>query len=147
LREQRLPPLEIRQQQVEHVPGLLAMRRDHRQADAARCRPVAQAGLVGVPDLAPPGLDALRGFKLGTQERGQQLRREVAGADVHPGVLVDLPAEEAAAIRTLLADDLGPLHVPRVVDQQRAALPADDVLGLVKALRRQHAEGARERPR
>ena len=34
---------------------------------------------------------------------------KVRGADVDPGVLVDLAAKEAAAVGALLADDLGAL--------------------------------------
>ena len=50
----------------------------------------------------------------------------------HPRVLVDLAAEELAAVGALLPDDLGALDESRIVDEQRAALAGDDVLRLVE---------------
>ncbi len=55
------------------------------------------------------------------------------------------PRKNCAAVRALLADDLGALDEARVVDEQRAAFAADDVLGLVEAERAELADRA-ERP-
>ena len=53
-----------------------------------------------------------------------------------------MPAEETAAIRAFFAQNLGAFNQFRIVDQQGAAFAASEVLCLVKALRRQRAEGA-----
>ena len=45
-----------------------------------------------------------------------------------------------APVRPLLTDDLRALDVARIVDDDRASLSAREVLGLVEALRRHHAE-------
>ncbi len=58
---------------------------------------------------------------------------DVRRTEVDPGVLVDLAAEELAAVGALLLDDLGPLDPVRAVDEQRAALAAHHVLRLVEA--------------
>src|SRR5206468_9081665 len=70
---------------------------------------------------------------------------EIAGAKIDPGVLVDLPAEEAAAVGTFFADDLGALDVCRIVDQQRAPFAAGEIFGFVKTLGR-HASKCSQRP-
>ena len=54
-----------------------------------------------------------------------------------------LAAEKAAAVRTFFPDDLRSLDVLRVVDQQRPALPAGEVLCLVKTLCRKYSEGTK----
>src|SRR5262245_42097310 len=100
---------------------------------------------IVVPEAPPRGLDALARLQLRVEVGGEDVGGYVAGPDVHPGVLVDQSPKEPAAVRALLADDLRPLGEARVVDEQRAALAAVDVLGLVEALRREAAEGA-ERP-
>ena len=53
---------------------------------------------------------------------------------VHPGVLVDLTAQEHAAVGALFADDLGVLDLRRILDQQRAAFAHAVVLGLVEGI-------------
>ena len=87
----------------------------------------------------------VRLLHLRPKEGRDQLARKVGRADVHPRVLVDLAAEELAAVGALFADDLGALDEPRVVDQQRAALARDDVLRLVEATAAEVADRA-ERP-
>ena len=51
-----------------------------------------------------------------------------------------MPAEEATSIGAFLADDLGAFNHRWVVNQQRAALAAGEIFGLVEALRRQFAK-------
>ena len=60
-------------------------------------------------------------------------------------VLVDLAAEEPRAIGALLLHDLGALDERRVVDQQRTAFAAREVLRLVEAEGRELAV-ATDRP-
>ena len=73
-------------------------------------------------------------------ELGQQVGREDVGqaerrAGVLPGVLVDLAEHERTAVGALVVEDPRPVDVAGVVEHQRAALAADEVLGLVEAQR------------
>ena len=103
--------------------------------------------VVALPDgAAARAVISLGLLELRPQERRDDLARQIRRADVDPGVLVDLAAEELRAVGALLADDLGALDEARVVDQQRAALAGDDVLGLVEAERRRAAPMRAERP-
>ncbi len=89
-----------------------------------------------MPDVLPGGLDHRVGFELCQQKRRQQIGRQIAGTDIHPGVFIHLPPKKAAAIGAFLADNFGLLHILRVVDQQRAAFAALEIFSFVKALRR-----------
>ena len=64
---------------------------------------------------------------------GEHLVQRVRGADVHPGVAVDLAAEELLAIGAAVAEELTARDILRPVQHERAALPAVDVLRLVEA--------------
>ena len=66
-----------------------------------RTGPIRQMLAVEVPDLLAVALDLLALFQLGQQEGCQDVRRQVARADIHPGVLVHLAAEETAAVGAL----------------------------------------------
>lgn len=85
--------------------------------------------------------DLVERIQLSGEERSEDLRRQVARADVDPRVLVDLAAEEPTAVGALLTDDLGPLAQRRVVDQESPALAALDVLGGVERQGAQVADG------
>ena len=52
-----------------------------------------------------------------------ELAERVGGADIDPGVLVDLSTVEAAAVRALLVDDLGALDEALVVDEKAPPSP------------------------
>ena len=71
-------------------------------------------------------------FKLRQKERGDNLARQERRADVDPGVLVHLSAEEQCAIGALFPNDLRPLNPGSIVYQERPSLTRDDILGLVK---------------
>src|SRR5690242_16583557 len=114
------------------------MRRLHAPTDG----PIAKAGVVALPDLLAPALDLLARLELPEENGREQVRREIAGADVHPRVFVDQAAEETAAVCAFLADDLGSLHERRIVDQQCTALAAAEVLRLVEAEGGKGSEGA-----
>ena len=122
--------------------SLLAVRGDDRQADPALGGPGLQVLVVSLPDLLPPGLNRLPLFQLGIEDGGQQVGGQVARAQVDPGVFIHLAPEETAAVGAFLPDDLGPLDVLGVVDQQGPSLAAGEVLGLVETLGGHTAEGA-----
>ena len=68
---------------------------------------------VALMDLAAALQDRIELLELRLQECAQDLRRQERRADVDPGVLVDLTAEELLAVGALVADDLGPLDAAR----------------------------------
>src|SRR5215212_5608419 len=132
--DQPLAHPERGQQHVKHVVGLLAMLRHDREAHVVYHGPVLKMLVVIIPNALPLRLNLLAGLELGIQESGEHLRWKITGAQVNPGVLVYLAAEEAAAVGAFLPDNLRALHVNRVVYEERATLTADKVLGLVEAL-------------
>src|SRR4028118_1054403 len=69
-------------------------------------RQLGERVVVRPPVGEPPRRELPGPFQLCVQERGEDLAGKVRGADVDPGVLVDLPAKEAAPIGSLLPDDL-----------------------------------------
>src|SRR6266550_7371292 len=91
----------------------------------------------------PPSLvlNLISRFKLRIKKRRQKIRWQVTRPQVQPRVLIHLPAKEAAAVGSFLSNDLGAIEVSRIVDDQRAAFATGEILGLVKALSRQAAEG------
>src|SRR5438128_1763658 len=85
-----------------HAPGM---------GDAAGLGPVAQLRVVPLPDAPPLRLNLGARLQLRVKEGGEQVRGEIARAQVDPGVLVHLAAKEAAAVGAFLPDDLGALDV------------------------------------
>jgi len=81
------------------VERLLAIRRHDRQGGPVPAGPSTERLVIALPDEAPRGLDPISRLELRQQDGGQQVRRQVAGAEVGPRVLVNLAAEEAAAVR------------------------------------------------
>ncbi len=139
----RVRAVEAREQQVEHVMRLLAVRRNRGQHDVVLPRPSSRkTGPVALPDGAPLGLDPLARLQLREQEGGEQFRRKPRRTDVHPGVLVHVAAEERRPVGALLPNDLGARDEVGVVEQDRPAFAALDVLRLVEALRRHQSEAA-----
>src|ERR1035437_2868075 len=116
------------------------MVRHDRTGNAPVLGPTAQVMVVILPYLLPRGLDARPNFQLRVQEGRQHVTHHIARPDIDPRILVHLSAEKPAAIRALLADDFGPLDQGRVIDEQRAALAASNVLGFMETLRSQAAE-------
>src|SRR4029077_19008302 len=95
--------------------------------------PGSQLARIGFPDLSPPRLDLIAVFELGPEECGQQVRGEIARPDVYPRVLVHLSAEKSASVGSLFSKNFGALIKLRIIDQQRAAFSAREILGLVEA--------------
>lgn len=102
--------------------------------------------LVPPPQLPALPKDMVELLHLGPQEGGAELADEAGGADVDPGVVRHLVAEEAGPIGAVFPDDLGALDIFRGVDEQGAALAALDVLGLVERQGGQVADAAQLPP-
>jgi len=99
-----------------------------------------------IPDRQPFGSDGLGFFHLSPEEGGNQFAGEVGGTDVDPGVLVDLTAEELAAVGALFADDLGAVGVGRIIDQQGATFAGDDILGFMERIAAKISNGTQRAP-
>src|SRR5271170_2898325 len=142
---QSLAALERGEYQIKHVISLLALGGNHGQANVVIFLGHAlQMPPVVFPESTPLALDFLSALQLRQQERGQQVGRQITGPDIHPSVLIDLTAEELAAVGALFADDHGAFDHLRIVHHHGSSLTANDVLSLVKALCAQAAEGAGE---
>ena len=127
---------------VEHVGVMDATEGRVGEAQVSGSGQRLEAGGVAGVDGVALGGDFLGLFELGVEEGGDEFRGEVGGADVDPGVLVDFATEELGAVGTFLPDDFRALDETRVVDDQRATLAADEVLGLVEAVAAEVADGA-----
>src|SRR4030081_2864823 len=101
--------------------------------------------MVAVPQCAPPHLQTLGVLELRPKESGNDVAGKEGGAEIDPCVLVDLAAQETAAIGALLAQDFGPANIGRIVYQQRASLAGNEILGFVEADCGEIADAA-ERP-
>src|ERR1700722_2615391 len=110
------------------------MRWDDGQPHTTGSGPVRKFKGVTFPDLLPPGLNAWPDFQLSKKKRRQHVAHDIAGTEINPRVLVHLPSEKQAAVGAFLANYLGALEVDWIVDEQRAALAASDVLCLVETL-------------
>src|SRR5688572_12171306 len=111
------------------MPSWIAVFWHARQGRAAPGCPLGELRSVAGPENPSPSLDIAGAFQLRAQDCGVQLRRQVTRADVYPGVLLGLAAEEGGAVRPFLAQDLGALHQRGIVHEQRATFAAGYVLG------------------
>src|SRR5262249_20058169 len=76
--------------------------------------------VVELIDLSPPFRDGVQEFELGIEKSATNLARNVAGADIDPGVFIHLTAEELPAVGPLVANNLGALDVLGRVDAKSA---------------------------
>src|SRR5262249_54310756 len=121
------------QQDVVHVGIVSAVFGDDRAAELSSPLEVLERLVICLPDRDSLRRDRARLLELGSEEGRADVADEVRGTEVDPGVLVDLTAEELAAVGPFLLDDLGPLDPVRPIDQEGAAFAARHVLCLVEA--------------
>src|SRR5271157_469681 len=91
--------------------------------------------LVVAPDSSPFVLNLVPSLQLREQKSCKKIGRKIAGAKIHPAILVDLPPEELAPVRSFLPNDQGPLHEFGIVHEQGAAFSTSDILGFMETLR------------
>ena len=120
--------VDIPQLDIEHVRIVLAVRRYARQLDAPSLRQRQETVVVLLPQCQTALVDAFRHFQLAPQVGGLQVRHQIAGADVAPGIFVDLTTEELAAVGALLADDFRPIDQSRIVHQRRTTFAAGGIV-------------------
>lgn len=127
---------------IEHVRIVLATGRGLRQAQMSGVGQWLEAGgIAGVNGVPLPG-DFIGLFELGVEEGGDEFRRQIRGAEIHPRVFVHLATEELGAVGTLFSEDFRAFHKARVIDDQGAAFAADEVFGLVEAVAAKVSDGA-----
>src|SRR5271157_3886691 len=95
---------------------------------------------IALMDGPAPLADLVEHLELGKEKRRTDLAGYIRRPHIHPGIFVNLAAEELAAVGALVADDLRPVDQLRIVDAESAPLAADVILGLVKAVRTQIAD-------
>src|SRR5215467_9545569 len=131
--DESLPRVQVRKQHVEKMISGIAVGRHLRQAHAVSLCPGGEPLLIARKDASAPGLNILVVLELSQEEGREELRGQITRPDVHRSVLVDLTAEESAAVGAFLAQDLGTLHPCLLVQQQRTAFAARDVFRIVEA--------------
>ena len=103
---------------------------------------MGEALVVGAPQHEPLGSDFVGCLELCPQVRGTYLARHERRPKLDPRVLLHLAAEELAAIRTLLVQDLRPLDPRGIFDHQSPTLAAVHVLCLMEAHAAEVADSA-----
>src|SRR3989338_3038751 len=98
---------------------------------------VVKSGMIALPNKASPFHDRFRRYQLRQQKCRDQNTRQIRGADVQPGVLLDFPSKKLAAVSAFFPDNLRPFGKPWVVDQKRTAFARLQCFGLVKTKRGQ----------
>src|SRR5678816_3635231 len=109
MRDQCLPCIKGRRDHIEHVVRLFAFGWDNREPDAVCFGPGTQLARVCFPGLSSPRLNLIAVSELCAEECGQQVRRQIARPNIHPGVFVDLAAEKSASIGSLFPKNFGAL--------------------------------------
>ncbi len=130
------------EKQVIHMVRMFAMSRNHRLADIILFSPTPEIFIIVFPNFPASRLDTLPILELRQEKTSQHVRRKVTRSNLHPAVFIHQAAEKFAAIRPLFPDDLRVFDQVRIIDKQRTALSAGDVLGFVETLRREFSEGA-----
>ena len=131
-----------RQQHVIHVECLVDMCGDLGQGDIVGHGPGAQTALIPAPDFLAARLNCRRLFKLRQQKKPPACPMANSWNPGQPGVFVDLTAEEAAAIGAFFRMISARSIRPGSVISRGAAFATGEVLGFMKAQRRQFAKGA-----
>src|SRR5271157_2242453 len=98
--------------------------------------------LVVAPGSSPLVLNLVPSLRLREQKSCEKIGRKIAGAKIHPAILVYLSPEELAAVRPFLTNDEGPLHEFGIVHDQRSAFSTSHILGLMKTLRSETSKRA-----
>ena len=91
------------------------------------CRSTLLENAIGVLELA---------YEVGRE----QVRHSERRADVLPCVLIYPSAKEGPPVGSLVIDRPGPVHIRLVIDGERPTLATGNVLGFVKAHRREAPE-------
>ena len=135
----------IREQHVEHVVRRVAVVGNHGEPEAELVGDRSEQCGVCLGDEATLREDDISLLELAVEHRGEHFAQTERRTDVLPRVLVDFAQHERAAVRTLVVEDVRPGDVVLLVEDERAAFAADEVLGLVEAERGEAPE-ASERP-
>src|ERR1700751_1123758 len=133
MRDQRLPDLRGGHDHIKHVVTLFAFGWNDREPDAVCVSPGSQLARVRLPNFSPSRLNFFAVFELCAKECRQQIGGQIARADIYPRVLVNFAPEKSASIGSLFPQNFGALIKLRIIDKQRAAFSAREILGLMEA--------------
>ena len=125
---------------------MLTVLRHKRKLDQARLLQTGKLLPVLIPDGKSCRRDLIRQLQLGVEIGRVQFAGQVAGSVVLPAVFVHLAAEILAPVRPLFPEDLRVLDVLFMGDEERAALSAAYVLGLMEAEAAEIPEGSQRPP-
>src|SRR5687767_8646369 len=96
--------------------------------------PLSKVRVVIIPDLPATVLNLIPCLQLGKEKSRKNVGGQVTRAQIHPGIFINLTAEEATAIGSFLANDLCTLYMLRIVNKQRPTFATTEVLGFMKTL-------------
>ena len=122
--------------------GNMTCRRLMRNFDRFGRRQLGEPRVVAHPYRAPARDDFIGMRELRFEKCRDQFARQIRRAEIDPGVLVDFAAQEAAAVGAFFTHDFGALDEAFVIDHQRAAFAAQQVLGFVKTEAAEMPDGA-----
>ncbi len=110
VRDQCLPALKGRHDHVKHVVTLFAFGRARSGGERRWLRPMKPARERRFPRFDAASTESGRDVQAAHGERPPaRSDRQIARADIDPGVFVDFTAEKSAPVRSLFPKDLGSL--------------------------------------
>ena len=115
---------------------------DRRQTELTGGLKGLEGRIILVPAVKTVIIDLVRHFELRPEIGRVQLARQIAVAEIDPGVLVDLTAEELGAVGALFAQYLGLLDIIGVIYDDGAALTHGVVLSLMEGVAAEVADRA-----
>src|SRR5262249_27023504 len=116
-----------------HGAVVATMCRNHGQLKSRLALQTLKGAVIHLPNRNSLCREFSRTLNLSPEKRRAQVAADVRRADVDPGVLVDLAAEELASVRPLFLNYLGAIEPILAVDEKGADLAAYNVLRLVEA--------------
>ncbi len=137
----------VTQLDIEHMCVLLALGRNRRQFNTSGASQRRQGIKIGLPQREALLINTIRRLQLRPQVGRLQIRHQIAGANIAPGIFIHLATEELAAIGALLTNNLSAFNQRPVVDQRRTAFaPGGVVFSFVEAKAADMADGSQRAP-
>ena len=127
---------------IIHMRIVYAAVGDRRQTELTGGLKGLEGRIILVPAVKTVVIDLVRHFELRPEIGRIQLTRQIAVAEIDPGVLIDLAAEELSAVGAFLAQYLGLLDIIGVVYDDGAALAHGVVLRLMERVAAEVADRA-----
>ena len=136
--------LQVFDENVEHMEIAGAMLRDRLNPNRPGVDQRRQAGGIAVVDATTQCGYFLHCLELGKKHCGQQIGGDIGRADIHPGIFIDFAAKELAAIGPLFANDFGAARQIRIVRQESACLPGNEVFRIRESCNNPYRQWCRD---